>query len=257
VNPLRVLVTRPSGEAEAWVAQLRDRGFDAIALPLIRIQPSPNAGDVEAGWERLAHSNAVMFVSGNAVRHFFARRPAGAAWPLKARAWATGTGTRHALMHVGVPESSIDSPSADAPQFDSEALWREVAAQVKPGSNLLLVRGGDAGKDGDAGRDWLASRLLAAGAQVHVVVAYLRGVPDLGEGRRHAVQGATDGAWLFSSSQAIHNLQALLPDQDWQQARAVCTHPRIAQAASAAGFGVVCESRPAVDAVAAALESFR
>jgi uroporphyrinogen-III synthase len=252
-----VLVTRPAGEAGAWVGQLRERGFDAVALPLIEIQPAPNAGEIEAAWNRLAQCNAVMFVSGNAVRHFFARRPGGVPWPATARAWATGNGTRQALLDAGVAVGLIDSPAADAPQFDSETLWRDVAAQVNPGTEFLLVRGGDAGKDGDTGRDWLASRLAAAGAQVHVVVAYVRAVPDLGEARRHAVRGATAGAWLFSSSQAILNLQALVPDLDWRQARAVCTHPRIAQAAKAAGFGVVCESRPAVDAVAAALESFR
>ena len=69
--------------------------------------------------------------------------------------------------------------------------------------------------------------------------------------------GATGVAWLFSSSQAVAHLTELLPAQDWRSARAVATHPRIAQAARSAGFGVVCESRPSLDAVAAALESFR
>jgi uroporphyrinogen-III synthase len=62
--------------------------------------------------------------------------------------------------------------------------------------------------------------------------------------------------WLFSSSEAVANLRALLPDQSWQQARAVATHPRIAQAARDAGFAVVCESRPALADVVASIESF-
>jgi uroporphyrinogen-III synthase len=37
----------------------------------------------------------------------------------------------------------------------------------------------------------------------------------------------------------------------------VATHPRIAQAARDAGFGVVCESRPTEEAIVAALESIR
>ncbi|MGE3348297.1 MAG: uroporphyrinogen-III synthase, partial [Ramlibacter sp.] len=40
------------------------------------------------------------------------------------------------------------------------------------------------------------------------------------------------------------------------RARAVATHPRIAQAAREAGFGVVCESRPALADVVASIESF-
>jgi uroporphyrinogen-III synthase len=63
--------------------------------------------------------------------------------------------------------------------------------------------------------------------------------------------------WLFSSSEAVANLQSLLPDQSWQQARAVATHPRIAQAARTAGFGVVCESRPILGAVVASIESLQ
>jgi uroporphyrinogen-III synthase len=66
-----------------------------------------------------------------------------------------------------------------------------------------------------------------------------------------------DSAWLFSSSQAIANLLTLEPRADWSGARAVATHPRIAESARSAGFGVVCESRPGLDAVIAALESFR
>jgi len=61
--------------------------------------------------------------------------------------------------------------------------------------------------------------------------------------------------WLFSSSEAIANLQLLAPGQSWQQARAVATHPRIAQAARAAGFGVVWESRASLDDVLASIES--
>ena len=122
---------------------------------------------------------------------------------------------------------------------------------------MLIVRGGDASGQA-AGRDWLAEQIAAVGARVETVVAYLRAVPQLDASQRALAQGgATDGVWLLSSSQAIAHLQVLFPGQQWQSARAVATHPRIAQAARRAGFGVVCESRPSLDAVVAALESFR
>jgi uroporphyrinogen-III synthase len=47
----------------------------------------------------------------------------------------------------------------------------------------------------------------------------------------------------------------MLPAQTWESARAVTTHPRIAKAARSAGFGVVWESRPTLDAVVASIES--
>ena len=71
-----------------------------------------------------------------------------------------------------------------------------------------------------------------------------------------AQAAAADGSlWLFTSSQAVAHLAARLPRQDWRQARAMATHPRIAQAARDAGFGVVWESRPRLEEVVASIES--
>ena len=251
---MRVIVTRPESEARHWVDSLRGRGFDALAFPLISIVPTDVPDQLAAVRRRLADFDAVMFVSGNAVRYFFAAGPASLGWPAHTRAWATGTGTRDALLAAGVPDAAIDAPAPEAAQFDSETLWRQVSHQAAPGKRMLIVRGADAG--GGAGRDWLAEQLQGAGAQVEAVIAYVRRAPEPDP----AVLGQLDageGVWLFSSSQGIANLRALLPGQDWAGSRAVATHPRIAQAARSAGFGVVCESRPGLDAVVAALESFR
>ena len=49
-----------------------------------------------------------------------------------------------------------------------------------------------------------------------------------------------------------------LPDLsrlDWRRARAVATHPRIAETLRAAGWGVVVESRPALQDVMAVVRS--
>lgn len=254
---MRVFVTRPAHESQPWVDELRQRGFQALPIPLIAIAPVADTAPLCAAWEGLAACRAVMFVSGNAVRHFFLAAPGAAGWPLATRAWATGAGTVGALLSAGVRRESIDAPPADAAQFDSETLWTQVRGQVRPGDRVLIVRGGDA-SGAAAGRDWLARELAAAGAVVDTVASYRRGPPMLdGRQRADALAGATDGAWLFSSSEAIGHLRGLFPDQSWHAARAVTTHPRIAQAARDAGFGVVCESRPSLDAVAAVLESFR
>jgi uroporphyrinogen-III synthase len=254
---MQVLVTRPQAEASRWVEDLRRRGFDPVALPLIAIVPVPQPRALQDAWGQLDRYRALMFVSGNAVRHFFAHRPATTCWPNHTRAWAPGTGTADALVEAGVAPALVDAPSPRAAQFDSEALWQQVAGQVGAGDRVLIVRGEEADEKG-AARDWLAGQLGAAGVEVQAIAAYLRAAPVFSQAQRtYALLGATQGVWLFSSSQGIANLRALLPAQDWSQARALATHPRIAQAARLAGFGVVCESRPSLDAVAAALESFR
>lgn len=256
---MRVLVTRPASEARHWVENLRERGFQAQALPLIEIAPVADAAALGTAWHQLDRYRAVMFVSGNAVRHFFGHRPDDALWPTRTRAWSPGAGTRQALLAAGVDHKLVDAPPPQAAQFDSETLWQQVASQLAGGDRVLIVRGADA-QGTSSGRDWLAEQLAAAGARVEVLAAYLRQPPLFSEDQLAQAQQAgraEGGVWLFSSSQAIAHLQGLLPAQDWAQAHAVATHPRIAQAARRAGFGVVCESRPSLDAVVAALESFR
>jgi len=242
---MQVIVTRPAAEAAAWVEGLRARGFDAVALPLIAIGPPADPQAVEQAWSGLASCRAAMFVSANAVRGFFSL---GRAWPAQPRAWATGPGTRDALLRAGVPATHVDAPAADAAQFDSETLWRSVEGQCGPGDRVLLVRGG-------GGREWLEHVLRQLGVTVDTVHAYSRNVPAWSDAQRSLAQGASHAAWLFSSSQAVANLAELVPRAQWAHAHAVVTHARIAQAARAVGFGVVRESRPALDDVIAALES--
>ncbi|MDR7375559.1 uroporphyrinogen-III synthase [Rhodoferax ferrireducens] len=258
---MHAIVTRPAQDGLRWVRELAALGIRSTALPLIDIGPAADAQPVRQAWQQLASYQAAMFVSGNAVQHFYAlNRPLAQSMPsqaaIKTRAWATGPGTVAALRQAGVEPAQIDAPDAAAGQFDSEALWHIVAPRVQPGSRVLIVRGGDHTGE-SAGRSWLAEQLAAAGAQVDTVVAYERRLPVFSAAQlAQAHQACTDGSvWLFSSSEAIAHLQTLLPGQDFRPARAVATHPRIAQAARAAGFGVVCESRPTLAEIVASIES--
>ena len=258
-----VIVTRPEREALHWVASLQARGIAAQALPLIAITPPANAAALEAARAGVSGYRAIMVVSSNAAQHFFSpdvalmlseKAPAA----IKTRVWSPGPGTARALQALGVHAARIDLPALDAAQFDSESLWAVVHGQIGPGDRVLIVRGTEAGAtEQGTGRDWLARQIEAAGGQVDFVVAYTRGAPDWSaEQQTRARAAATDGSlWLLSSSQAVDNLRAVLPGQDWTQARALATHPRIAQAARAAGFGSVHECRPTLEDVAASIES--
>ena len=264
---MRVIVTRPGPQAGQWVSALREAGIDALALPLIEIAGPPDPDAIRAAWRRLQELDAVMFVSANAVAQFFALQPAAA--PAFAadtaegpRFFVTGPGSLAALLKSGVPRSQIDAPDVASAQFDSEALWCLVQAQVRPGWRVLIVRGNtEAGEESEpaqgVGRDWFAARLREQGAEVEFLVAYVRRAPVLNANALALVQvAAADGTvWLFSSSEAVANLLRLLPDQRWQQARAVATHPRIAATVRRAGFGLVCESRPPLEALMASIES--
>jgi uroporphyrinogen-III synthase len=285
---MKIIVTRPRLEADVWVKQLRALHFDAVALPLIHIGAPADNQDVTKVWVNLDQYSAVMFVSSNAVRYFYpSNMPLAGEFiaytaiknivnsevkAAKPRMWATGPGTRDALLAQSVPVDLIDSPDSDAAQFDSEALWSRVQHQVKAGDKVLIVRGSSANStdvDGAEsvrmnGRPWLADQLTAAGVQVDIVVSYQRSAPvfDASELALMA-QAATDqSVWLLSSSEAVANLRTLSSSVSglasglsWSNARAIATHPRIAQAARDAGFGVVYESRPLLADVVASIES--
>ncbi len=239
---LRVIVTRPQDQAAGWVDALHALGVDAVALPLIAIGPPADPAAVRAAWQGLSRHVLAVFVSPNAVQRFFAERPPGPAWPAGTQAGSTGPGTSAALRAAGLADAQIVEPAADAPSFDSEALWARIAQRSWQGRRVLVVRGED-------GRDWLASTLAERGAEVDFVAAYRR-LPPVADAPTRALLDAARAQpqrhlWVFSSSEAVRHLQALAPDADWSGARAAASHPRIAAAARAAGFGRVDEVRPA------------
>jgi len=250
-----VIVTRPEREAGPWAQALQAEGVRAEVLPLIEIAAVPDASGLQVAWAQLQFCQAVMFVSANAVRFFMAARPRGQVLPA-CRAWSTGPGTQAALITTGWPADQIDSPPADSAQFDSEALWAQVAAQARPGARVFIVRGADA-RGQLAGRDWLAQQLVASGAQVQQAVAYVRRAPALSPAQhQRALQAMTDGSWwLFSSSEAAQHLLQACPDLSLGHARALATHPRIAQRLLQAGWGQVCQVPAGLAAQAMSIKS--
>lgn len=253
---MKVLVTRPAAQAAEWVAQLGSRGIAAAALPLIDIvapDDSTRAAQAAQAWRTLSEQALVVFVSPNAVEHFFAAGPAGAVWPDDVIAASPGPGTTQALLTRGLSRERIVAPAADAPQFDSEALWAQLSGRRDwAGAAVTIVRG-------DGGRHWLAETLQAEGATVDFVAAYRRVPPTLDENERSLLREASalpgEHLWFFSSSQALDHLVVLAPAMDWGAAQALATHPRIAERAHRVGFGSVQTCRPTLEAVAACIQS--
>ena len=292
---MRVIVTRPETDALAWLTAIQKAGHEAVYLPLIEIGPAPDAQAVDLAWQQWSRWQAVMFVSAQAVRMFFAQRPHQVPLETKKslqdstevlgpsvgpRYWATGPGTRQALLDAGVAANCIDAPTADSAQFDSEVLWQVVQPTLKKQAPVLIVRGNEDASDSNApttthanpspgssnnqppnlqgaGRDWLAQQIVEAGARVEFVVAYSRRPPKWSAQQLDmAEQAASDNSvWCFSSSQALLHLQAQLPDLQWDQARCITTHARIAQTAREVGFVKVVQTRPVLSDVLASLES--
>ncbi|HDV6326850.1 TPA: fused uroporphyrinogen-III synthase HemD/membrane protein HemX, partial [Burkholderia cenocepacia] len=96
------------------------------------------------------------------------------------------------------------------------------------------------------GREWLAERLREAGADVTLVAAYRRVVPEPRVGAWERVHALLDGqphGWLVTSSEGVRNLHELarahLNEAEidaLKHAPLVTPHPRIEQTARALGF---------------------
>jgi uroporphyrinogen-III synthase len=245
---LVTLVTRPTAQAGEWVARLRKQGIDAHALPLLAIAPLAGDPALRLAWNDLPRLDLAMFVSPNAVTSFFLARPLEAAWPEALRAAATGPGSVTALLDAGVARERCIAPER-AP-FDSSALWALLRAENWTGKRVLVVRG-------NGGRDEFASALRDAGATVSFVQSYARGLPQWSTTERATAVAARQAperhVWLLTSAEAMGHVATLLPGFDWQRAPAVTTHPRIAEAARALGFGRVIESSPQVKDVVASI----
>ena len=243
---LCLIVTRPAAQAANWVRQLSALGLQARALPLLGIEAVEDQAPLRAAWQTLPTCRLVVFVSPNAVLHFFASDSA-TPWPSSLLAGATGPGTTQALRQAGVPLDQIVEPAADAAQFDTEALWSRLQALPWQAERVWVVRG-------EGGRDWLAEVLRQHGAQVDFVAAYRRTPPVL-DTAGHVLLAAARSRpaqhlWLFSSSEAVGCLHALAPGADWSRSLALASHPRIVQAARDLGFGQVQITAPTVQAVA-------
>lgn len=256
----RVILTRPSSESQAWVSGLQQAHYHVFHWPLIDIAPVQHTQSFHDMAASAASCQAIMFVSRNAVTHAFA---AGlqVAKENGPRYWATGPGTRQALLDSGVPAARIDAPPADAIQFDTEALWQQVRHQVQAHQTVWILRGADADHTDTAmqgvGRDWLMQQLIKAGVPVKTLAVYQRVCPQWDSAQLAlATAAASDGSvWIFTSSQAIAHLKQLLPEVLWKAAKAIATHDRIAQAAVQAGVGKVVVCKPALSELLSSLES--
>ena len=208
------VLTRPDGQSGALASQLAEAGCDVLEFPLIDIAPVDDPAPLDAAFAALADYALVIFVSPNAIDRALAQY--GAIWPNALPVGVVGPGSVAALERHGIaaPAHRVIAPQAPAdggvPHYDSESLFACIeaafgGAQALAGKRVLIVRG-------DGGREWLAERLREAGADVTLVAAYRRVVPEPRVGaweRVHALLHGEPHAWLVTSSEGVRNLHEL------------------------------------------------
>lgn len=260
--PRQVILTRPTAQAEPLASRIRALGRPVQLLPLLEISPLPDQAPLRAALAGLASYQLVAFVSPNAIEAAFAHI---AAWPPGLQAAVVGEGSRQALVAKGVPAGQIASP-ADPAYSDTEHLLQALDLPALRGARILLVRG-------ESGRELMADAFRAAGADVTVLPAYRRAVPQLSPALAAQLAALTgspgeegkedQGAdWIITSSEALRGLAALLNELNkltivatMQHHHLFVPHPRIADTARELGFLHVTLTGSGDERVLAALQS--
>lgn len=240
--PDTVVITRPGLQGQAWLDAFVEQDIPAIYFPLLQIEPiKPNTELIKAR-ASLHQWSWIMFVSSNAVTHFFngLSKDWPQHWPSHLRVGATGKGTAKALLEAGIAPQQIDQPQEAQPQ-DTEHLWAHICHRNWKNTQVLLVRGENA----DClrpNRDWFLQVLQQAGAHVQALPVYYRAAPKWTDKQIAwlSSQQAQQACWILTSAQGI----SYLPTQDWSKAIALVTHPRIGEAARAAGFVKIIYTQP-------------
>jgi uroporphyrinogen III methyltransferase/synthase len=233
----RVIVTRPEGQAADLVDRLTALGARALEAPMIRIRPADDTRPLVDAAARAHEFEWIVFTSVNAVDYFMdaifaGGRDARALGP--ARICAVGPATATRLGTIGLRPDLVPQEFKASAAFD--ALSKRVSLK---GAKVLLPRA-------DIGREVLASRLRAAGAEVTEIIAY-RTVADDGQRAgnpdiyRLLLEGRID-AVTFASASAV---RAFAKVYGVEQSADLLRHttvavigPATAEAATALGIGV-------------------
>jgi len=248
---LRVVVTRPEGQAQELCSRLRALGAEPILFPTIAIAPPEAGGPLDQAIARLPDYDWVIFTSVNGVDHFWARlvevsRSSGAdgqdELSIRARVAAIGPATAEALRQRGAPVHLIPA------EYRAEAILDEIGDVA--GQRILLPRA-------DIARPALADGLRAAGAQVDDVSAYrtVRGEPPAAA--FDALRAGVDVV-IFTSSSTVRHFVSLTQGLDFGSPLIACIGPVTAATAREVGLRVdVVAKEYTVDGLLEALKALR
>jgi uroporphyrinogen-III synthase len=199
---LRVLVTRPVGQAAGLCRLAEEAGYEAVQLAAIEIREPVDLEALRSLAGTLHSYDLAVFISVNAVTHgldyLLARRD----WPARVKIATVGTSTAAALREYGLAPDLIP-----AHRFNSEALLELDELQDMHGKRVVILRG-------NGGREHLYDTLRARGAVVEYVEAYRRTCPEIDPQLMRALlqPGALDVVTV-TSNETLQNLFAMAGEE--------------------------------------------
>ena len=195
---MRVLVTRPTHQADALVRLIETAGGEAVRLPTIEIVPAADPAALNAVFDRLPEFDLAIFISQNAVCHALPLLRARGI-PPALRLAAVGQGTQQSLRAEGF--ENVLTPTE---RFDGEALLELLPRAKVLGKNILIVRG-------SGGRELLSEQLSARGAHLSYADCYRRVPPhQLDPLAQARLQHGEIDIVSITSVEGLHNLYNLV-----------------------------------------------
>ncbi|MEH6470697.1 MAG: uroporphyrinogen-III synthase [Halopseudomonas sp.] len=198
----RVLVTRPTHQADKLCDSLVALGAEVVRFPTLSIHPTrptdPAYQTLKNYFLDLDHYKGVIFISANAARlgydwidQYWPQLPAATLW------LAVGSATGRALQQLGLPVTIAGGT------MDSEALLALSPLQQLNNEKILICRG-------HAGRELLGESLQQRGAKVDYAELYHREIPVYSQAEiKSIIYKSAASVMLVSSGEALTNLASL------------------------------------------------
>ena len=164
---LRVLVTRPAGQADRLHGLIAVAGGRPVRLPAIEIHDTLEIHRVQVVMTQLDRYDLAVFISVNAVEKTMEYCRFLPRWPENVKIATVGGRSAEALEAYGL---SVDLVPEH--RFNSEALLALHELQDMSGKRVVIFRG-------NGGRDKLRDALVDRGATVDYVEVYRRVCPDV------------------------------------------------------------------------------
>jgi len=201
----RVLVTRDKSQSGRIVRALREAGAEPVVVPMIRLAPPEDWGEVDAALDAIADYDAMLITSANAIRFLAGRAEARGVslTPADLQVLCVGPETAKATREAGVAVHRIPEG-----RYDADGLLDEITKHLPPkGRRFLFPRA-------EKARKVLPDGLSAVGARVDSVTVYRTLPPeiDAGDLRTLLVEEGLD-ALTFTSPSTVQNFGALLDDE--------------------------------------------
>ena len=193
----KVLVPRGKEQAKSFSELVKEYGGIPVEIPLIAFRPIEKNQCLEDCLKKLDTYDWIIFTSNVTVETFFSFVEAGARLPKIA---VIGKRTEAVLEEKGLSVEFV--PSA----YVAEVFVREFLPYIHEGERVLIPKG-------NLARDYIASSLIEAGAEVDEVVIYENYLPDESRSKLAKVLAAQQlDVLTFTSPSTVDHLMMVVRD---------------------------------------------